>query len=267
MPKLRVIPVVLLRQGAIVQSRFFSQYQKLGNPFIAVERISEWDSDELVYLEISNRIVDPISGVELLREISRRCLVPLSFGGGIKNLSDVEEKIANGADKIVINSEALRRPEFITECAHAYGSQCVVVSIDVKRVGDNNWEVFSNGGTTSTGLESLEWAREAVGRGAGEILINSIDRDGSMLGYDLDLCEKLIQATEVPVIPLGGVGNWEDMVTLVNRTGATAVAAANVFHHQENSVFRARKFLFEAGLNVRKPSLTVFKNEMSRDVL
>jgi cyclase len=259
MPKLRVIPVVLLRDGVIVQSRFFKQYQKLGNPFIAVERISEWDSDELVYLEISRRFAEPNSGVDLLHEISRRCLVPLSFGGGIRTISDVDEKIANGADKIVINSEAIRRPEFITECAHAYGSQCVVVSIDVKRIGDNNWEVFSNSGVTSTGLESLDWAQEVVKRGAGEVLINSIDRDGSMLGYDLDLCERLIKSVEVPVIPLGGVGKWEDMVTLVNRTGATAVAAANIFHHQENSVFRARKFLLEAGLNVRKPSLTVLE--------
>ena len=259
MPKLRVVPVVLLRDGVIVQSRFFKHYQKLGNPFIAVERISEWESDELVYLEISRRFAEPNSGVDLLHEISRRCLVPLSFGGGIKDISDVDEKIANGADKIVINSEAIRRPEFITECAHAYGSQCVVVSIDVKRIGDNNWEVFSDSGVTSTGLESLDWAREAVERGAGEVLINSIDRDGSMLGYDLDLCERLIKSVEVPVIPLGGVGKWEDMVTLVNRTGATAVAAANIFHHQENSVFRARKFLLEAGLNVRKPSLTVLE--------
>ena len=259
MPKIRVIPVVLLRQGAIVQSRAFSQYQKLGNPFNAVERISEWDSDELVYLEISNRVNESNSRVELLREISRRCLVPLAFGGGIKNLSDVDEKIANGADKIVINSEAIRRPGFITQCAHAYGSQCVVVSIDVKRVAKNKWEVFSNGGMTSTGLDSLEWTREAVGRGAGEILINSIDRDGSMLGYDLDLCEKFIQSIDVPIIPLGGVGKWEDMVALINRTGATAVAAANIFHHQENSVFRARKFLLEAGLSVRIPSLTRFE--------
>lgn len=258
MPKIRVIPVVLLHHGSIVQSREFRRYQILGNPFKAVERVSEWDSDELVYLEISKPNVQSTTSIDLLGEISRRCLVPLSFGGGVRNIDDVEKRIASGADKVVINSEAIRRPQFITECAQAYGSQCVVVSIDVKQTGTNFWEVYSDGGTTSSGLESLEWALQAIDRGAGEIIVNSIDRDGSMLGYDLDLCEKLIQSLDVPVIPLGGVGKWDDMVSLIDRTGATAVAAANIFHHQENSVFRARKFLFDAGFNVRVPSLSKF---------
>ena len=260
MPKIRVIPVVLLRQDSIVQSRNFSHYQVLGNPFKAVERISEWDSDELVYLEIGGPGGRTTSSLELVGEISKRCLVPLSFGGGIKSLDEVELRIASGADKVVINSEAIRRPEFITECAHSYGSQCVVISIDVKQVGVYDWEVRSNGGKVDTGLRVLEWAREVADRGAGEIIINSIDNDGSMQGYDLTLIEKLIQSTSIPVIPLGGAGKWEDMATLINRTGVTAVAAANIFHHQENSVFRARKFLFDAGLNVRPPTLTKFNS-------
>jgi len=258
MPKIRVIPVILLKNSSIVQSRSFCRYQIIGNPFKAVERISSWDSDELIYLEIDEPSTRTSTTIDLMSEISRRCLVPLSLGGGVRSIDDVDIRISNGADKIVINSEAIRRPQFITDCANAYGSQCVVISIDVKRTKENCWEVFSHGGTQSTSRDSIEWAREVVDRGAGEVLVNSIDRDGSMTGYDLDLFQILIPEIRVPVIPLGGAGNWSDMETLIKRTGATSVAAANVFHHKENSVFRARKYLFEAGLNVRSPSLTEF---------
>jgi cyclase len=256
MPKIRVIPVVLLRHGSIVQSRNFSRYQVLGNPFKAVQRITEWDSDELIYLDISSRRDLMASMTDLLPEIAGRCRVPLTYGGGIDRLSVAEQCISLGADKFSINSFAIRRPEFITECASMFGSQCVVVSVDVKRVADSQWEVFTDGGSESTGRNVFDWISEVTDRGAGEILLNSIDQDGTMLGYDTELCERVIQTAKIPVIPLGGVGTWDDMVNLVQNHGATAVAAANIFHHHENSVYRARKHLTESGVLVRKPSLS-----------
>lgn len=256
MPKIRVIPVVLLRNGSIVQSRRFSHYQVLGNPFKTVQRITEWDSDELIYLDISSSRDHKTSVTDLLPEIARWCRVPLTYGGGIDSLNMAEQCISLGADKFSINSFAVRKPQFITECASLFGTQCVVISIDAKKVGDSQWEVFSNGGLEPTGRDVFDWVSEVSDRGAGEILLNSIDQDGTMLGYDTELCERVIQSAKIPVIPLGGAGSWDDMKDLVHNCGSTAVAAANIFHHHENSVFRARKYLIEAGVHVRSPSLS-----------
>lgn len=256
MPKIRVIPVVLLRHGSIVQSRQFNRYQVLGNPFRAVQRITDWDSDELIYLDISSRRDLKTSLTDLLPEIACRCRVPLTYGGGINSLSLAERCISLGADKFSINSFAIRKPEFISECASIFGSQCVVVSIDVRKVADSQWEVFSDGGSKSTGRDVFDWVGEVTDRGAGEILLNSIDQDGTMLGYDTELCEKIMQTASIPVIPMGGAGSWDDMVNLIRNHGATAVAAANIFHHHENSVYRARKHLIESGVLVRGPSLS-----------
>lgn len=256
MPKIRVIPVVLLRFGSIVQSRRFQHYQILGNPFKAVQRITEWDSDELIYLNISSTRKDEATVTDLVTEIARHCRVPLTYGGGISSLAIAEQCIMSGADKFAINTSATRRPEFITECATVFGSQCVVVSVDVRRNGRESWEVFSNGGMEATGRDVFSWIGEVTDRGAGEILLNSIDQDGTMLGYDTDLCERVIKSTSLPVIPLGGAGHWEHMSALVKHHGATSVAAANIFHHHENSVFRARKYLIESGILVRKPSIS-----------
>lgn len=268
MLKIRLIPVVLLKNGVVVQSKGFRRYQRLGNPFTIVQRLTDWTADELIYLDISREQVYDLGRddlnvpnrtriLDILTDISRRCFMPLTFGGGIRTLQDAEVRIRAGADKISINSQALDDPSFITACANEFGSQSVVVSIDALRKENGELEVFSHGGTRPTGRTPAAWAAEAESRGAGEILINSIDRDGKGTGYDIDLVDSVVNAVTIPVIALGGVGEWGHFLACIKATKVSAVAAANIFHYSENSVFKAKKYLFDMGVNVRKPTLGI----------
>ena len=265
MLKYRLIPVVLLRNGVMVQSKGFKRYQLLGNPTTIVERISAWASDELVYLDISQQGSydlgrDDLNAenrddiLDILGDVSRKCFVPLTFGGGIRELADVAERVRNGADKVTINTQALETPDFIDSSSKEFGAQCIVVSIDAQRTGDE-WAVFSRGGRQPTGRAPSEWASEAEGRGAGEIFLNSIDRDGAGDGYDVALIRSVVDAVSIPVIACGGVGEWTHLAEGVTKAGASAVAAANIFNYTENSVYKAKAFLYEEGLNFRAPAL------------
>lgn len=266
MLKNRLIPVVLLRHGVIVQSKGFRRYQRLGNPTSIVERLSDWASDELIYLDISpgagydlgredlyqqNRS----SIYEILSDVARVCFMPLTVGGGIRSLDDVRGRLRIGADKVTINTAALERPEFIEECAQEFGSQCVVISIDARASGENCWEVCKAGGKVPVGRSPAEWAHEAQERGAGEIFLNSIDRDGAGIGYDLPMTRSVTSRVSIPVIACGGVGEWSHFAEGISEGGAAAVAAANIFNYTEQSVFNAKKALHEAELNVRPPNL------------
>ena len=266
MLKNRLIPVVLMRNGVVVQSKGFRRYQRLGNPFTIVERLTDWAADELVYLDISREAVydlgrDDLNApnretvLDILSDIAGKCFMPLTFGGGIRTLEDAVVRIRRGADKITINTQALALPPFVDECARELGSQCVVVSMDVKERETGGWEVHGSGGMLSTGRGPAEWAAEVETRGAGEILLNSIDRDGSGRGYDVALIKAVVDAVKIPVIALGGVGSWEDLAVGLRDARPSAVAAANIFHYTENSVFKAKKQLFDSGLNVRAPLL------------
>ena len=267
MLKNRLIPVVLMRGGVCVQSKGFRRYQHLGNPTKIVERLCDWASDELIYLDISGdddydmgrddlRDGSCQGPLEILEEIAKRCFMPLTFGGRIRTLDDVAQRIRRGADKVSINTQALARPDFIDEAAKTFGCQCVVVSIDARRDGDD-WTVLGDGGYEPTGKSAAAWAREAVERGAGEILIQSIDEDGRGQGYDLGLIQSVTDAVNVPVIALGGAGDWDHMQAAIDQGGANAVAAANIFNYTENSVFKAKQFLYENDCQVRRPSLGV----------
>jgi len=259
MIKKRIIPVVLLRHGQIVQSRRFSRYNVLGNPTAAVERISNWSSDELVYLDISDRDgldfqEDDEEGTDkLVRNIAASCSVPLTFGGGLRTIADIGRRIRLGADKVTLNTAAWENGRLIEDAATVFGSQCVVISIDVKKSETGQYEVY-RGGRTPTGRHPVDWAREMESRGAGEILLNSMERDGTGNGYDILLIHQVCEAVSIPVIAMGGAGGWEHFAEVLNLTSASAVAAANIFQHSENSVFRCREFLFKAGFVVRKPS-------------
>jgi cyclase len=268
MLKKRLIPVVLLRNGVVVQSKGFQRYQRLGNPVTIVQRLTDWAADELIYLDISREQVydlgrDDLNAanhgtiLEILADISRRCFMPLTFGGGIRTLRDAALRIRAGADKFSINTKPLEDPSFITACATEFGAQCVVVSMDALRKEDGSCEIYSGGGRQPTGRTPAAWAAEAESRGAGEILINSIDRDGKGNGYDIALINSVVNAVNIPVIALGGVGAWDHFTECLTATKASAVAAANIFHYTENSVYKAKKFLHDAGTNVRKPSLGV----------
>jgi len=264
MQKYRLIPVVLLKNGVVVQSKGFKRYQRLGNPITIVQRLSNWAADELIYLDISREasydlgrddlnFQNPDSIIDILREVAKTCFMPLTFGGRIRTIGDVFTRVTSGADKVAINSHAVRDPKFISECAKEFGSQCIVVSIDALEKSPNQWEVYIDGGKTPTGLNPNEWAKTAQEMGAGEILLNAIHRDGTGTGYDTDLIQSVVSNVSIPVIACGGVGNWSHFADGIEKGKANAVAAANIFHYTENSVYEAKKYLVENGLSFRKP--------------
>lgn len=269
MKKNRLIPVLLLKNGWLVQSKQFERYQNLGNPSTAVQRLSEWGSDELVYLDISRDEVYDIrredqnypnrqSFIEIIRDVSKVTFMPMTVGGKIRSLGDIERYLAAGADKISINTKALDDPDFITSAAREFGSQCVVVSMDVLS-GDAGYRVYAHATSTAMNLEPVSWAKTVADKGAGEILLNSVDRDGMGGGYDLELVERISAAVSIPVIACGGAGEWEHLLDGLRLTKADAVAAANIFHYRDQSVYIAKKFLFDNGANVRRPDLLRIK--------
>lgn len=265
MKKKRLIPVVLLKNGWLVQSFQFSRHLNLGNPFWTVKRLSEWASDELIYLDITadenydlrredlgapNRR----SFLEIIEDVAKVTFMPMTVGGKIRTLKDISVRLALGADKISINTVAFDEPQFIEAAAAEFGSQCIVVSIDCRRI-DGEQRVMVEGGRRNTGLDPVQWARTVERRGAGEILLNSIDRDGMKNGYDIDTIARVAAAVNIPVIALGGVGEWGHFEEALNRTSVDAVAAANVFQHTDQSVYYAKQHLFEAQHDVREPMI------------
>lgn len=265
MKKNRLIPVLLLKNGWLVQSKEFKRYQNLGNPITAVKRLSEWGSDELIYLNISKDDTYDMrrddqgypnrqTFFEIIEDVSRVTFMPITVGGKIRTIKDIEKYLSLGADKISINTAALSNPEFITKAAKEFGSQCIIVSIDVK-IFDNEYRVFSHKKGKITEFDPLEWAKIVQDSGAGEILLNSMDRDGANCGYDLELLDKVSRNLSIPVIACGGVGEWQHFEEALNETKVDAVAAANIFHYKDQSVYLAKKHLFESGANVRKPDL------------
>jgi imidazole glycerol-phosphate synthase subunit HisF len=267
MKKKRLIPILLLQNGNLVQSKGFNLFQNLGNPVDAVKRLSEWGSDELIYLDISrNNIYDTnrddlkyknnLDFLSIIKEVSKVTFMPITIGGKIKNLKDVEKRFKVGADKVAVNSAALNNPKLINMIAKEFGSQCLVISIDVKLI-KNKYQIFFDGGRKISHYNLEDWIDIAVKNGAGEILINSIDRDGSKKGYDIKLLNIVQKKSQVPVIACGGVGNWSHFYEGLTKSNVDAVAAANIFHHIDQSVYLSKKFLYEKKINIRKPDLLV----------
>lgn len=263
MAKHRLIPVILLKNGQIVRSQLFRIHQVIGNPIHTIRRLSNWNVDELILLDISSDDYHDMrrddlhvrysgtSMVQLLKQISEVTFMPLAVGGRVRSIDDMRERLAAGADKIVINSEAVHNPNLIEEGARLFGSQCIVVSIDALRHPDGRHEVFIDGGRTATGMTPPEWAARCEALGAGEVLINSIDRDGSGWGYDLDLLSGIAQAVSIPVIGCGGVGEFSHFGQGITQAGVDAVAAANIFHFMELSYPLAKQSCLDAGADMR----------------
>lgn len=265
MKKKRLIPVLLLKNGFLVQSRLFKRYQNLGNPLMAVRRLSQWAADELIYLDITRDEVydmrrDDLGHpnrdniIDILKDVSKECHMPITIGGGIRSIEDISVRLSNGADKISINTKAIEDPSFITQASKIFGSQCIVVSIDVKKV-DNEYKVMKGGDCLDTGLDIYEWVKKVSDCGAGEIFLNSIDRDGQRCGFDLLLIDKIAQTVKIPVIACGGAGEWHHFSEVLEQTGADAVAAANIFHYVDQSVYLAKKYMYEKKCPVRPPDL------------
>ncbi|MBI2023016.1 imidazole glycerol phosphate synthase subunit HisF [Candidatus Giovannonibacteria bacterium] len=269
MKKNRLIPVLLLKNGWLVQSKGFKRHQNLGNPVTAVKRLSEWAADEIIYLDISKEETYDIrredqgypnrsSFVEIIEDVAKVTFMPMTVGGKIQNLSDIEKRLSLGADKISINTQALDDRKFIAHAAREFGSQCVVVSIDAKRINDK-YLVMSRGGQEKTSYDPVKWAKIVEAEGAGEILLNSIDRDGAKTGYDIELLSAVSESVKIPVIALGGVGEWGHFAEAFDKTKVDAVAAANIFNYTDQSVYRAKTYLYENGYNVRSPDLLIIK--------
>lgn len=261
MLKKRLIPVLLLQNGLLIRSELFKIHQVIGNPIYEVKRFNEWSVDELIYLDItregqydlrrSDHKVKGLSNLlDILDAVSKTCFMPLTCGGRIQSLQDMRLRFSHGADRITINTAAIRTPELITEGARAFGSQAIVVSIDALRHPDGRAEVFVGGERKPTGMRPEDWAREAEDRGAGEILLQSIDRDGTGRGYDLDLIHAVSSVTTIPVIACSGVGCYEHYADGI-RAGASAVAAANIWHFKEQSDRGGKRALQKAGVDVR----------------
>jgi cyclase len=263
MLKKRIIPCLFLKNGYLVRSEQFNVHQALGNAIHQVERFNQWEVDELIYIDISEdqptnagrgdtKFKNLVNGLDLLECISKTCFMPLTFGGKIRTLQDIQDRISRGADKVTLNTIALERPEFITESAQKFGSQAIVISIDVKQHGENHYEVMSSHGRESTGRDPVAWAQEVERLGAGEILLNSIDRDGMANGYDTDLIRSVADAVKIPVIACGGVGRFSDFAKGITEGHADAVAAGNIFHFTELSAKQARKAMLRMNVDVRQ---------------
>ncbi|MEK7642649.1 MAG: imidazole glycerol phosphate synthase cyclase subunit [Patescibacteria group bacterium] len=262
MLKKRLIPTLLLQNGQLVKSVGFNEYQIIGNPKTAIQFFNAWAVDEIIFLDISKdrnyldlmrddyNYKSPDNFLGIVEECAKICFVPLTVGGGIRSTDDMVAYFKHGADKISINTEAVKNPKIITEGALKFGKQAIVVSVDVKFIS-GKYEVFINHGLEATGLDPIEWIKTVEKMGAGEILINSIDRDGSLIGYDLNLIKNITDNVGIPVIALGGVGKWQDLVDGVKLGGASAVSAANIFHYTEQSTRQAKKHMVEIGLDVR----------------
>lgn len=263
----RLIPCLLLKHGLLMRSEGFAVHQVIGNPIHTVMRYSNWNVDELILLDISDTDVQDLrrddmevhdigsTAVDVLRAVARVCFMPLSFGGQIRTLEGIRERLSAGADKCVINTVALEDPDFVTSAARRFGAQAIVVSIDARRHADGGWEVFGSRGRRATGLTPAAWASEVERRGAGEIFLNSIDRDGSGQGYDTGLIRQVTEATTIPVIACGGVGRYEHFPAGIIQGGASAVSAANLFHFFELSYPLAKRVCVEAGVAMRAPRL------------
>ena len=261
MLKTRLIPILLLQNGMLVRAERFKDYQIIGNPVMEVQRYNEWAVDELIYLDITRdgqydsyrkdskhrNLNDPLA---ILDAVSKSCFMPLTWGGRIRSVNDMRERFKRGADKITINTAAVTQPSLISEGAQRFGSQAIVVSIDIKRERGGRAGLFIECGQTATGLDPVEWALRVEDCGAGELLLQNIDCAGMAEGYDLDLIHAVSERVSIPVIANSGAGTYEHYVEAV-QAGASAVAAANLFHFREMSDRGGKRALSRAGINVR----------------
>ncbi len=252
MLRTRLIPTLLLKQGRMVKTMRFDALRDVGHPVKAAMVYDAQGVDELVFLDITASREKRATLFEVIRQVTEQSFMPFTAGGGIRSIDDIRQLLNAGADKVTLNTAALDRPAFITEAAQRFGNQCVILSMDAREVRYGQYEVFSEGGQTATGRDPVAWAQEAVERGAGEILLTSIDRDGTMQGYDLKLVEAVTSAVTVPVIASGGAGTPEHLVAAITQAGAHAVAAASMFHFTDQSPVKARAYMRRAGLNVRQ---------------
>ena len=263
MLKLRVIPCLDVKNGRVVKGVTFVSLRDAGDP---VEQAAVYDAagaDELTFLDITASHENRDTILDVVGKTAEKIFLPLTVGGGVRTTDDMRRLLLAGADKCAMNSAAVTRPELINEAARKFGSQCVVVAVDARQTAPGKWEVFTHGGRTPTGMDAIDWCRQAAERGAGEILLTSMDRDGTGSGFDLDLLRAATQAVRLPIVASGGVGTLEHFVEGA-KAGATGLLAASVFHFGQFTVAQVKQALSNAGLPVR-PSPAPFQVSQTHD--
>jgi cyclase len=246
----RVIPCLDVTEGRVVKGINFVGLRDAGDPVELASRYDAEGADEVVFLDITASSDDRDTMVDVVARTAERVFIPLTVGGGVRTVEDARRLLRAGADKVSMNTSAVQRPELLSEVADTFGSQCAVIAIDARR-RDGGFEVFTHGGRTPTGIDAVEWAAEAERRGAGEVLLTSMDRDGTRDGFDLELTRAVVDATNIPVIASGGVGTLQHLVDGVLDGGADAVLAASIFHFGEHTVGEAKQVMAAAGITVR----------------
>ena len=247
----RIIPCLDVKAGRVVKGTNFVGLRDAGDP---VELAATYDlegADELVFLDITASVEERKAMLDVINKTAGEVFMPLTVGGGISTVDDIRNALRAGADKTSVNSAAVKNPQLIAEGAKLFGSQCIVLAIDARRCGENKWEVYVHGGRTPTGIDAVEWAKQGVALGAGEILLTSMDADGTKNGYDIPLTKVVSEAVNVPVIASGGAGKLEDFYEVLAEGGADAVLAASVFHYKTFTIQQVKEYLRDRGIEVR----------------
>ncbi|MCO6412853.1 MAG: imidazole glycerol phosphate synthase subunit HisF [Thiogranum sp.] len=253
----RIIPCLDVDAGRVVKGVRFVDIRDAGDPVEIARRYDQEGADELTFLDITASHEQRETMVHVVEQVAGEVFIPLTVGGGIRELADIRRMLNAGADKVAINTAAVFNPEFVRQAADRFGSQCIVVAIDAKQVDDGSqsgqrrWEIFTHGGRKPTGIDAVEWARRMVEYGAGEILLTSMDRDGTRNGFDLELTRAVSEAVDVPVIASGGVGNLDHLAAGIAQGGADAVLAASIFHFGEYTIAEAKRHMAGCGIEVR----------------
>lgn len=247
----RIIPCLDMTQGKVVKGIQFVNFRDAGDPIKLAKKYSEEGADELVFLDITATVENRNILLDVVRRTAEVVTIPFSVGGGIRSVSDMRMILRAGADKVSVNTGAFKNQKLITDCAREFGSQCVVLSLDAKKVGENRWNVFINGGNTDTGVSAIEWAKKAVKLGIGEILLTSIDTDGTKQGFNVELSKRVSRAVSVPVIASGGAGKLEDFAEIFEKGFADAALAASLFHFGELTIKGLKKYLRSKNIPIR----------------
>lgn len=252
----RIIPCLDVTDGRVVKGVNFLELRDAGDPVEIARRYDEQGADELTFLDITASSDNRGLILHIIEEVASQVFIPLTVGGGVREVEDVRRLLNAGADKVSINTSAVINPQLVADASDRYGSQCIVVAIDAKQVGVDasgqpRWEVFTHGGRKETGIDAVEWAKKMVSLGAGELLVTSMDRDGTKIGFNLDLNKAISDAVDVPIIASGGVGNLQHLVDGVKIGGADAVLAASIFHYGEYTVREAKEYMRDHGIEVR----------------
>ena len=247
----RIIPCLDVTAGRVVKGVNFVELRDAGDPVEVARQYNEQGADELTFLDITASSDDRDLILHIIEDVASQVFIPLTVGGGVRTVEDVRRLLNAGADKVSINTSAVTNPQLVQDASQRYGSQCIVVAIDAKQTGPEKWEVFTHGGRNNTGLDAIEWAKKMEQLGAGEILLTSMDRDGTKSGFDLELTHRISDAIHIPVIASGGVGNLQHLADGIKLGRADAVLAASIFHYGEHTVQEAKEFMAKQGIPVR----------------